>query len=270
MFYGAVCRQVDIGGETMNYIAFGKGSKTLVLLPGLGEGLSPVQGRFQAIALAMTYRQFAGDFRVYLFGRKDRLKEGYSTRDMARDQAGAMKALGISKAHVMGVSQGGMIAQYLAIDYPDLVERLVLAVTLSRQNETVREVVGRWTEMAERGDYKSLIVNTAEKSYSEKYLKRHRFLYPLLGKIGVPDSFERFRIQAAACIEHNAYPELEKIACPTLVVGGDDDQIVGANASVELAEKIKDSELFLYHGLGHAAYEEAADFNERVRKFLVG
>lgn len=260
--------QVRIDGETMNYVEFGKGEKSLVLLPGLGDGLAPVHGRFQAIALASAYRQFAGAFKVYLFSRKNGLKEGYSTRDMARDQARAMRALGISNAHVMGVSQGGMIAQYLAIDYPCLVERLALAVTLSKQNETVREVVGSWIEMAERGDYKSLFIDTAEKSYTKKYLKRHRFLYSLLGKVGAPDSFDRFLIQATSCLEHNAYPELEKIACPTLVVGGDDDHIVGTNASLELAEKIKDSELFLYHGLGHAAYEEAADFNERVRNFL--
>lgn len=269
MFYGAVCRQVDIGGKTMNYIAFGKGTEALVLLPGLGEGLSPVQGRLQAIALAMSYKQFAGNFRVYLFGRKGRLNKGYSTRDMARDQAGAMRALGISKAHVMGVSQGGMIAQYLAIDYPELVEKLVLAVTLSRQNETVRELVSGWIEMAERGDYRRLMIDTVEKSYSEKYLKKHRFLYPLLGKFGAPDSFDRFLIQATSCLEHNAYPELEKIICPTLVVGGGEDKIVGPNAALETAEKIKGSELFLYRELGHAAYEEAADFNKRVLNFLI-
>lgn len=260
--------QVRIDGETMNYVAFGKGEKTLVLLPGLGDGLAPVHGRMQAMALAWSYRQFVKDFRVYLFSRKNSLSPGYSTKDMARDQARGMEALGISKAHVMGVSQGGMIAQYLTIDYPDLVEKLVLAVTLSRQNETVQEAVNSWIEMAERGDYERLMIDTVEKSYSEKYLKKHRFVYPLLGKIGAPDSFDRFLIQAASCLGHNAYPELEKITCPTLVVGGDDDRIVGAGASVELAEKIKDSELFLYQGLGHAAYEEAPDFNGRVLDFL--
>lgn len=260
--------QVRIDGETMNYVEFGRGEKPLVLLPGLGDGLSPVHGRIQALALAWAYRQFAGAFKVYLFSRKNGLSAGYSTRDMARDQAEAMRTLGISTAYVMGVSQGGMIAQYLAINYTELVEKLVLAVTLSRQNETVREVVSGWVEMAERGDYQRLMIDTAEKLYSKKYFKKHRFLYSLLGRAGAPDSFDRFLIQAASCLEHNAYPELEKIICPTLVVGGDDDRIAGAGASVELAEKIKGSELFLYQGLGHAAYEEAADFNSRVLNFL--
>lgn len=269
MLYGAECRRVDIGGETMNYVAFGRGEKPLILLPGLGDGPAPVHGRFQAWALAWAYRQFAGAFRVYLFSRKNELKVGHSTRDMARDQAKAMRALGILKASVLGVSQGGMIAQYLAIDYPERVEKLVLAVTLSRQNETVGEGVSGWIEMAERGEYRRLMIDTAEKSYSEKYFKKHRFIYSLFGKIGAPDSFERFLIQAASCLEHNAYPELEKITCPTLVIGGDEDKIVGPDAALETAEKIKGSELLLYRGLGHAAYEEAADFNERVLTFLI-
>lgn len=53
------------------------------------------------------------------------IPENYSTRDMAEDQAKAMKALGIANANVMGVSQGGMIAQYLAIDHPELVRKLI-------------------------------------------------------------------------------------------------------------------------------------------------
>lgn len=64
-----------------------------------------------------------------------------------------MKALGIAKACVMGVSQGGMIAQYLAIDYPDLVDKLVLAVTLSRQNQAVQNAVDSWMKIAESGIY---------------------------------------------------------------------------------------------------------------------
>ena len=66
------------------------------------------------------------------------MNKGYSTRDMAEDLAFGMQTLGITRAKVLGVSQGGMIAQYLAIDHPELVDRLVLAVTLSRPNETAR------------------------------------------------------------------------------------------------------------------------------------
>lgn len=61
---------------------------------------------------------------------------------------------------------------------------------------------------------------------------------------------------------------MRKIGCSTLVIGGDKDEIVGAKATEEIAGEIGGSELFVYKGLGHAAYEEAKDFNARVLKFL--
>jgi len=268
VFYKAKSGQIVIDGDTMNYIEFGTGEKVLAILPGLGDGLSPVHGKMQAIVLASTYKQFARDFKVYIFSRRNHLERGCSTRSMAEDQAVAMKAIGISKASIMGVSQGGMIAQYLAIDYPNLVERLVLAVTLSRQNETVQKNVCRWIELAKQRDYKGLIIDTTEQSYSETYLKKYRFFYPLLGMVGKPKSFDRFLFQATSCVQHNSYSELDKIVCPTLVIGGERDKIVGIASSLELAEKIKNSELFVYKHYGHATYEEARDFNDRVFSFL--
>lgn len=265
MFWNAQNGSVSIGDTDMDYVSFGKGSDALIMLPGLGDGLTTVKG--MAIPMAITYRLFARNYKVYIFSRKNHLPEGYSTRDMARDQAEAMKKLGISKAKVVGISQGGMIAQYLAIDYPELVEKLVLTVTLSKQNEMVREAVTKWIGMARQGNYKDLMIDTAEKSYSGRYLKKYRRLYPLLGKIGKSRDFSRFMIQAASCTCHDAYTELENIMCPVLVIGGDNDRIVGVNASYEIADKIKNCELFIYKGLGHAAYEEARDFNKRVQDF---
>ncbi len=258
---------VMLGDTEMDYISFGKGNKNLIILPGLGDGLTTVKGT--ALPFAVAYRKYAANYKVYVFSRKNSLKEGYSTSDMAKDQAEAMKTLGISKADVMGVSQGGMIAQYLAINYPNLVNKLVLVVTLSKQNETIQKVVSGWIEMAKRGDYKSIMIDTAEKSYSERYLKRHRFLYSLLGIVGKPKDFSRFFVQANSCIHHNAYDELDKIECPTLILGGDNDKVVGPQSSVEIAERIGGSELFMYKGLGHATYEEAKDFHVRVLNFLV-
>jgi len=268
MFYNAKSRQVKIDGDTMNYIEFGAGTKALVILPGLGDGLDPVHGQAQAALFAVSYRRFARRFKVYLFSRKNHLEENCTTRSMAAQQAAAMQALGIQKAAVLGVSQGGMIAQYLATDFPALVERLVLAVTLARPNGTVRGVVPRWIALAEAGDHKRLMIDTAEHSYSERYLKTYRFLYPLFGSFGKPKSYDRFLRQAASCLTHDAYAELPKIACPTLVIGGGCDKIVGTGAAPELAEKIPDSELFLYQNYGHAAYEEAKDFNDKVFAFF--
>ncbi len=266
MFYHAKNGSVAIGNARMDYISFGSGRKNLVMIPGLGDALKTVKG--SADIFAVAYRKFTKDFTVYIFGRKSPVEDGYSTRDMARDEAEAMKTLGISKASVMGVSQGGMIAQYFAIDYPGMVEKLVLAVTLSRPNDTVRSVVGRWIAMAESNDYKGIVIDTAEKSFSEKHIKKYRLLYPILCRVGRPKDFSRFIIQANSCIHHNAFHELEGIKCPTLVIGGDSDRVVGKDSSKEIAKKIPDSKLILYHGLGHAAFQEAKDFNSRVLEFL--
>lgn len=266
MLYHAKNKTVRIGDTDMDYVSFGKGRDALIMLPGLGDGLFTVKG--MALPLAMTYREFAKKYQVFVFSRKNEIQSGYSTRDMARDQAKAMESLGIRHANVLGVSQGGMIAQYLAIDYPKLVKKLVLAVTLSRQNEMVHQAVGDWISMAERKDYRALMIDTAEKSYSERYLNKYRLFYPFLGRIGKPKDFQRFLIQADACVCHNAWSELEKIECPTLIIGGSRDKIVGVDASFELADKIKSSKCFIYDGLGHAAYEEAKDFNEQVLNFL--
>ncbi len=266
MFWNAGNGNLHIDDTDMDYVTFGKGNNVLIMIPGLGDGITTVKG--MAIPMAMAYRMYAKNYKVYLFSRKNRLEENASTKTMADDMAEAMKALGIQKAHVLGISQGGMIAQYLAVNYPESVEKLILAVTSPTQNALMQSVLTKWISMAEQNDYKSLIIDTAEKSYSERYLKKYRLLYPVLGKIGKPKDFIRFLIQAKSCIYHDALSELHKIICPTLIIGGGCDKIVGADASVKLAEHIRMSELFIYEKLGHAAYEEAADFHTRVLAFL--
>ncbi len=249
----------------MDYIRFGGGDRPLVMLPGVGDGLKTVKG--MALPFALLYRQLAKEFTVYVLSRRRVLPEHFTTRQMAEDLSAAMDALGLTRAAVVGVSQGGMIAQWLALDHPDKVGKLVLVVTLARPNDTVREVIARWTTMAERGDYRSIMLDTAERSYSPKRLKLARAEYKLLGSVGKPKSFARFLTQSESCVTHDAYDRLDQILCPTLVIGGTDDRIVTGEASVEIAGRIPGSSLYLYEGLGHGLYEEASDFLERVAAF---
>ncbi len=252
----------------MDYIRFGSGSRTLVMLPGVGDGLKTVRG--MALPFALMYRKLSRDFTVYVFSRRVRLAPGMTTRDMAEDVNLVLEALDLSGVCLVGVSQGGMIAQWLAINHPDKVGRLVLTVTLSRPNPTVRDVISRWSDMAQRGDYRGIMLDTAERSYSEKRLKKARLSYRLLGNIGKPKSFERFLIQAASCVSHDTYELLPRIICPTLVIGGTDDRIVTGEASREIASQIPGAALFMYEGLGHGLYEEAPDFLDRVREWGLG
>lgn len=251
----------------MDYALFGRGDVPLVLIPGLGDGLTTVRGR--AAPLARAYRALGRARTVYVCSRRDPLPPDWTTRDMARDLAGALASLGIPQADVVGVSQGGMIAQHLAADAPERVRRLVLAVTLARPNPLMCEVVEGWMALARAGDHGGLMVDTAERSYTETYLRAHRWLYPLLRRMGRPKSYERFLIQAQSCLTHDAYDRLGGIACPTLVLGGGRDRIVGPDAAGELAAAIPGSRLHVYPDLGHAAYEEAPDFQARILDFLL-
>ena len=247
----------------IDYISFGNGPKSLVMIQGLNT--NGIKGA--TIALAYMYRIFAKDYTVYLFDRRPEIHDGITVRDMAADIAAAMDALGIEKADVIGVSQGGMIGQYLAIDRPDLVNKLVLAVTLSKNNKTVEEVIANWVELTEQGNIKQLVKEMAEKMYSESYVKRYKPFLPLLTVLQKPKDVPRFIRLAKSCLTCNAYDELQKIQCPVLVLGGRQDKVVGGTASEEIAQKLN-CEIYMYDEFGHAAYEEAKDFNKRIYEFL--
>ena len=107
----------------------------------------------------------------------------------------------------------------------------------------------------------------AEKMYSAAYVKRYRPFLPLLTLLQTPKDVPRFLTLAKACLTCEAFDELDRIRCPVLVLGGAQDKVVTGEASREIAEKLG-CEIHLYEDLGHAAYEEAKDFNHRVFDFL--
>ena len=263
MLYNAKEGKLNLPKMQLDYITFGTGPKALIMIQGLNT--RGIQGA--AVSLAWMYRMFTKDYTVYLFDRRPRVHPDITMREMAADIAMAMDTLGITGADVLGVSQGGMIGQYLAIDRPDLVGKLVLAVTLSRNNETVTRVIENWIAMVQAGDMKALVTDMAEKMYSDGYLRRYRPFLPLLTLLQKPKDVERFVILARSCLTCDAYEELEKIQCPVFVIGGSLDQVVGGKASEEIAEKLG-CQIHMYPDLGHAAYEEAKDFNQRVYEFL--
>ena len=116
--------------KSMDYVTFGKGKKPLVIIPGLGDGVQTVKGKAQLFSL--SYLLLAKRYKIYVFSRINELRQGYTTRDMAADVAEAMETLNLYAAYVMGISQGGMIAQWLAVDFPGRVQRLILAVLAVR------------------------------------------------------------------------------------------------------------------------------------------
>lgn len=263
MFYNVKESKIKIANTQLDYITFGTGKKSLIMIQGLNT--RGIKGA--GVSLALMYRIFAREYKVYLFDRRPNLWEGITVRDFAKDIALAMDELQIVNADIFGVSQGGMIAQYLAIDRPDLVRKLVLAVTLSKNNDTVKKVINNWIRLTEQNDMKALIEDMAVKMYSEEYLKRYRPMLPLLTLLQKPKDKKRFITLAKSCLTCNAYEELDKIKCPVLVIGGGKDKVVGEGCLEELSDKLK-CEMYVYESLGHGAYEEAKDFNQKVLDFL--
>ena len=196
------------------------------------------------------------------------MPEGFTTGDMADDLNAIMEATGLDSADVFGVSQGGMIAQQMAIRHPGKVRSLMLAVTASHPNDLMRESIETWLEMADRDDYQGIMLDTAERSYTGAYLKRGRRLNKMLS-LAKPKDYTRFRILCRSCLEHDVYDDLSEISCPTWIIGANQDKVLGGEASLELKKRIPGSQIYMYEGYSHGVYEQAKDFNDRVLRYLL-
>ena len=267
MFYNAKNKVVELEDCTINYITFGKGSRNLLFIPGVGDGLKTVKGL--AIPFSLMYKLFAKEFKVYVFSRRNNLHDGFSTLDMAHDIARCMDALYIAKASIVGVSQGGMIAQHLAIKYPNKIDKLVLAITSSRPNDLMTESVDTWLNLLNKDDFKNMMIDNTRRSYVGKHLNRMLFVVKNFSFLMKPKSYERFIIQCKSCLMHNTYDELDKIANQTLVIGAGLDEILGVDASYEIHDRIKKSQIHIFEEYSHGVYDQTNSFNKTIYEFLI-
>ena len=187
---------------------------------------------------------------------------------MAADVAEAMEVLNITSAYVMGISQGGMIAQWLVADFPEKVQKLILAVTTSKLSNLGRERISCLLNLSQTGTYKDLMIDIARHSYMTKSFGRFKYLYRIMGIFGRIKDKERIDIQAVSCLKHDSLAILEKISCPTLIIGAENDDVLGVDGSLGLHQHIKGSQLIILPGCGHALYEQNKDFQKRVLVFL--
>ena len=252
---------IIINGHDFDYISFGSGRDVLIMLPGVGDGFKTAKG--MAVPFAFMYRMFAVSFRVYVFSRRNDLPDGFTSDDLSN----IMDALDIGAAHIFGVSQGGMIAQQMAIRHPEKVKSLVLAVTAARPTRIMREALESWLLMAERNDYKGIMLDTAERSYTGTYLERGKRMNKLIA-LAKPKSYERFRILCESCLSHDVYEDLPEIRCPVYIIGASLDRVLGPEASAEMHEAIPGSEIYMFEGYSHGVYEQAKDFNEMALRWL--
>ena len=258
---------VETDSFSMDYVTFGNGDKSLVILPGLS--VQSVMGSADAIAEA--YDLFTEDYTVYLFDRRKELPDAYSVQDMARDTAEAIKALGLDQVSLMGVSQGGMIAMDIAIRYPELVEKLVLGSTSACVTEDQYKTMDAWVQLAKSGDAEGLYLAFGEALYPEEMFEESSELLIEAAKTVTSEELGRFIVLAEGTKGFDVSDELEKISCPVLLIGSMDDRVLGADATGQIAERLEgrsDFELYMYDGYGHAAYDTAPDYKERVLGFL--
>ena len=248
----------------MDYVKFGNGSKVFVIIPGLS--IHSVMGSAEAIKEA--YNDFSEEYTVYLFDRAKNISDSYSIEDMAKDTANAMKNLGIEKAYIFGASQGGMIAEYIAIDYPELVEKLVLGSTLSKPNDTANNLINEWITLAKEKDEDGLLNSFVENVYSKNTLDAYKDTLISANKGITDEEYERFIILAKAIETFNCYDKLNEIKCPVLVLGSNGDKVVTPAGSTEIAEAIN-CDIYMYEDTyGHGVYDEATDYKQRILDFF--
>ena len=250
----------------MNYCRFGQGREALVIVPGLS--VQSVLGFAEAIAEA--YQALAADFTIYVLDRRNELPEPYSVLEMAHDTAMAIQALELGPVCLFGASQGGMIAMKIAANHPELVKRLVLGSTSAQVTEAQYDrVFEGWADMARAGDAAALYLAFGEAIYPAPVFEQSRQLLLDAAKTVTEGELRRFAIQTEGMRGFDIREDLNKIACPVLVLGSKDDQVVGGEASVQIAAQIQDRVLYMYEGYGHAAYDLAPDYRERMKRFLV-
>ena len=252
---------------SMDWFRFGQGKKTLVILPGLSVG-SVMQ---YAQTIARSYRLLKDEFTVYLFDRRKELPETYSVEEMARDTAEAVRTLGLERISLFGASQGGMMAMCIAAEHPEMVDRLALGSTAARVPEERYQTVCGWVELAKAGNAENLYMAFGEAIYPPAVFEKVRGLLAETAKGITEEDLARFVILAEGVKGFDITDRLERIACPVLVIGSRDDRVLGPESSGEIAERLKgitECELYMYDGYGHAAYDLAPDYKERLYRFL--
>jgi pimeloyl-ACP methyl ester carboxylesterase len=256
----------------IHYEVAGQGDP-VVLVNGLGA--PAVHWALQVKALAPHFQVITLDNRGV--GETDLPPDPvYTTPQMADDVAALLRTLKIPRAHVVGASMGGTIAQELALRHPGLVRSLVLACTWVRADARFRHVIESWMSLAYRVPIE------------ERY--RH-VIYPwvfspgfLAGKENVEAAFRR-----AMAYAHQTKPEaierqgrgilqwdgsrvdrIGAIKVPTLVLAGKADILTPPEFAREVARRIRRARLQVLPG-GHAFFIEHADvFNRAVLRFLRG
>jgi 3-oxoadipate enol-lactonase len=238
----------SVGENELFYVEQGEGFP-LVLIHGLAGDHSAWAP--QLPRLSARYRTIAFDNRGA--GQSTQRDEPVSTEDLARDTLGLMDSLGLERAHVVGRSMGGAVAQQMALLEPDRVASLVLLASFARLDPLGMRVLANMREVLEWTESW-----TAHARHSVQNFVSARFfneqpdaVAAIEGLIGGETRLQACYVrQNHACLEHDTLDRLEQIRCPTLVLGGGRDPICSPTATAWLG-RIPGSETVLFEESSH-------------------
>lgn len=244
---------------------FGRGKRPLVILPGLSiKSLMPLAG-----AVAERYKKFLDDYEIFLMERPLDPPSDCDTSFLARAAIEALDALGVKGACLLGISAGGMAAQEVAAARPDLVSKLFLGSTCAKMTEAAAAIIGNWAKLAQEGKAAELGQAFAEAVYSQDFYQKYKDAI-LASLDGATDAeLKRFAIFARAVLNFDGSSLLPKIKCPILAVGAGQDQIFGGEAAPQITSLAGNSaSSYVYQNYGHAVYDEAEDYPDRILAFF--
>lgn len=258
----------DVNDIRMYYEIHGAGDP-LVLIMGLRRNAE------------WWYRQIPGlsrHFRLLVFdnrgaGRSDKPETDYSIRMFADDTARLMDVLGMERAHILGVSMGGYIAQELAINHPEKIDRLIIGCSGCGGERAVLMSAERMERfMANKGlTPEQILRKDMDIFFSDAFVRDNpRFIedFVEISMRHYQPAHAFFR-QWDACQRHDTADRLGIIRAPTLLMTGDDDPLVPPENSRILKELIPHASLVTFPGRRHCFFIEVADeFNRRAMDFF--
>lgn len=260
--------KVRVGDLEMYYVEAGAGEPLVLIMGFAGDHLA---WGFQIPAFAEGYRVIAFDNRGV--GQTEAPDIPSTIPMMAEDTVGLMAALGVPRAHLLGVSMGGMIAQELALRHPARVRSLQLHGTFARPDGFTRARLAAWREVREKLSREAALRLTFLSLFAPAtYNERPEFVEMLLQN-GLanpyPQTLVGWNRQREAIEAHDTLDRLGKIAHPTLVTVGEEDTLAPPRFARELAARIPGAELITVPGVGHVHFWERPDlFNRLCLDFL--
>jgi pimeloyl-ACP methyl ester carboxylesterase len=242
----------------------------LILLMGLG---------YDRHGWGVVPRLLAVDFQVAWYdnrgiGESDVPTGPYSAALMAEDALAVMDAAGFERAHVLGTSLGGMVAQELVLAHPERVEKLVLACTTPGGPDQVPmpqrsvEAIARFPLLPAEEGYRLVVENALS---DESVASRPELVEELVAyRLSHQPPMDGWLAQAAAGMTFDSGGRLGQIAAPTLVQHGTGDHVVDYRNSQLIADAIPGARIEIFEGLGHLYFwEEPERFVSSVREFLL-